>query len=416
MGQGMRERMKNDWNKRSGGRILSVFAAAAIAVFDVLIVKLQYDNYREKMDILCVMLNGKNQIDKAANILKTGRFIDTNNGAEMLNKYGYQLYSKNALYDKFLIQGILIVIISLIVFLIFCSMIYFTGKKDEIKLQKEIKLIEGVILDYKHGIVDKQGDIGKQFEKLNSVYDEVCSLGDTLKLLNEREIMEKESTKSLVSDISHQLKTPVAALKTCFEILQQDLSPEERTEFTERCNNQLLGIENLLSALINISRMEAGMIEIKLTNQCIFDTIVDAVNRVYEKATKKNIQIELASMEDTKEIYIPQDRKWLCEAIINILENAVKYSSANTNVTIQMFKMVMFLRIEISDEGIGIPKEEYNQIFSRFYRGNSSVVKKQQGSGIGLYLTREIINRHHGTIRVESGENGSKFIIQLPYR
>lgn len=396
--------------------MLIVFMAIALVLFDSIMIKILYNNYQDKMNILCMMLNDEKALDNAAEILKTGEIINTDNGKEILSTYRYKLHSTNALYDKFLIQSFLMVGISILVFLVLWGIIYILNKSTQKELQKEISLIEKLILDYKQEIVNRYDESGNQFINMKNLYDEVCSLGDTLKLLHEREVMEKESTKSLVSDISHQLKTPVAALKTCFEILQQDLSLEERKEFTEKCHNQLLGIENLLSALINISRMEVGMIEIKLENQCIFNTIVDSVNRVYEKAEEKNIQIELEAVEETKEISVSHDRKWFCEGIINILENAIKYSSKNKKVIIHMLQMAMFLRIEISDGGIGIPKEEYNLIFQRFYRGNSYIVKNQQRSGIGLYLTREIINRHHGTIRVESGNKGSKFIIQLPYR
>ena len=103
--------------------------------------------------------------------------------------------------------------------------------------------------------------------------------------------------------------------------------------------------------------------------------------------------------------------------MINLLENAIKYSDDNTKIEIRIRKRVSFLRIEMEDEGIGIPKEEYNRIFQRFYRGNSPRVRKESGSGVGLYLTREIITKHNGTIRVSAGKYGSGtlFIIQLPY-
>ncbi|HEX3022526.1 MAG TPA: HAMP domain-containing sensor histidine kinase [Lachnospiraceae bacterium] len=243
-------------------------------------------------------------------------------------------------------------------------------------------------------------------------------MANYLRLLNERVRIEKEVTKSLVTDISHQLKTPVAALKTSFEILQQDnLSISEKKEFADRCSLQIQGIENLLEALINISRMETGMIEIKLENQCIFDTVLQGVNRVLQKADEKGIQIEMEAEEELQEMEVPHDRKWLCEAFINILENAVKYSPSETCISIRMMRRVSFMRIEIADQGIGIPISEYNQVFKRFYRGISREVKVQAGSGVGLYLTREIISRHNGTVSVSAGEKGigSVFTIQLPY-
>ena len=225
---------------------------------------------------------------------------------------------------------------------------------------------------------------------------------------------------SLVTDISHQLKTPVAGLKACFEILNQgDLSSEEEEEFLEQCTKQLGGLEALVGSLVNISRMETGMIEIHREPADILETLVAAVNRVYLKAQEKQIAIEFEETEDLEATVIPHDVKWICEAFINILENAVKYSPSNTQIRIRMMKRTTFLRIELEDQGMGIPREDYHKIFKRFYRGESEEVRKQEGSGVGLYLTREILERHGGSVTVSSRygkkQPGSTFVVQIPY-
>ena len=118
-----------------------------------------------------------------------------------------------------------------------------------------------------------------------------------------------------------------------------------------------------------------------------------------------------------------QDKKWLSEAIINVLDNAIKYSPDNSEIFVYLQKRNGFIRIEIKDNGIGIPKEEYHKIFQRFFRGKMNAVSNENGSGIGLFLTRKIIENHNGTITVSSnlGNNkntnnncGSTFVIQLP--
>ncbi|BCN32681.1 sensor histidine kinase [Anaeromicropila herbilytica] len=422
MGQGLREGMRKKNGNNKYLRLIKQVAGLLLLIllFDISILKIQYDNYQDKILIICKMMNDKDGLMKASDILKKGQITNTTQGKEILDKYGYKLSGDNELYRRFQVQEIIIVGMSFLFVIILFGIIYALKVTNRKKTLNELRTVEALIEDYKRGVVEQKSYIEPPFqnEELKNLYEEICSLGDTLKLLNERESKEKESTKELVSDISHQLKTPVAALKTSFEILQQDLSAEERIEFTQRCNVQILGIENLLGALINISRMEAGMIEIQLVNQCLFDTMLEAINRVYEKAKEKHIEIEFEAKEELKGIGIPHDKKWLCEAFINLLENAIKYSNQNKKIILSMIKMVTFLRVEICDEGIGIPQEEYNQIFQRFYRGNSAQIRKESGSGIGLYLTREIISRHHGTIRVEPGLNkkGSKFIIQLPYK
>lgn len=160
------------------------------------------------------------------------------------------------------------------------------------------------------------------------------------------------------------------------------------------------------------------MIDISLKNGKIFETILAAVNGIWEKADAKAIEIEMDICEEIENLEIMHDSKWLKEAILNILENAVKYSEPNTNIVIMVKKWVNFLRIEIADEGVGIPKKEYHKIFQRFYRGENEYVQKEEGSGVGLYLTRKIVDAHKGMVFVERKEKkqrGSVFVIQLPY-
>ena len=112
-----------------------------------------------------------------------------------------------------------------------------------------------------------------------------------------------------------------------------------------------------------------------------------------------------------------QDKRWLGEAVINVLDNAVKYSPCGSKIFIRLQKRNYLVRMEIEDQGIGIPQNEYHKIFQRFYRGSSKEVMEKSGTGIGLFLSREIIEKHGGTIMVTSGKKkkGSTFVIQLPY-
>ena len=127
---------------------------------------------------------------------------------------------------------------------------------------------------------------------------------------------------------------------------------------------------------------------------------------------KKNIEIVTSEFEDIP-LYL--DLKWTVEAIANILDNAIKYSQCGSDIQIRVQKLYSFVRVEIEDKGIGIPKEEQNKIFTRFYRGNNDIVKNQEGSGIGLYLSRSILEEQGGTVSVRSClGKGSIFVIQLP--
>lgn len=255
---------------------------------------------------------------------------------------------------------------------------------------------------------EEEGMKSRLFSRLNS-------LGKRLEVQEKKIQDEKETTKSLVTDISHQLKTPVASLKMCLELLaEEDLSKEEQKEFLGQAVGQTQRLESLTKALINISRMETGMISVKKIQAPIMDTIAQAVSSVYVKAQEKNIEIEVVKNSDeAADMVIPHDPHWTREAIANILENAVKYSGRDTCIQIRMMKRTSFLRIEIEDQGIGIDSRDYTKIFQRFYRGTAPQVKEADGSGVGLYLTRSILEAQGGSVSVSAGKQGSIFIIHL---
>lgn len=170
-------------------------------------------------------------------------------------------------------------------------------------------------------------------------------------------------------------------------------------------------LENLTKALVQISRLETNMIRVEGKMESLKKTIRGAVNSVYMKAFEKNITISVDEFEDEK---IFQDPKWTQEALVNVLDNAVKYSPPGTEVELRVSSMVSCCLIEIEDQGIGIPKEEMHQVFQRFYRGDRTEVQDTEGSGVGLYLTRKILEELGGSIRIRKGKRGSIFQISLP--
>ena len=149
----------------------------------------------------------------------------------------------------------------------------------------------------------------------------------------------------------------------------------------------------------------------------LMDTVISAVNRTYPKADEKEIEFVFDYEKELETCTIMQDKRWLGEAVINVLDNAVKYSPCGSKIFIRLQKRNDFVRMEIEDQGIGIPQNEYHKILQRFYRGGSREVREESGTGIGLFLSREIIEKHGGMITVISGKKkkGSTFVIQLPY-
>lgn len=235
-------------------------------------------------------------------------------------------------------------------------------------------------------------------------------LTNILKSQNSKIENDKNEIKSLVSDIAHQLKTPLTNMKMYSEFLQdEDLTEEERQEFNEIILLSLDKLCFLVESMIKMSRLESSVISIKPTLGDLNDTVILAISQLHKKANLKNIYIKF---EEKHKVNIFHDKKWTCEAIFNIIENAIKYSPENSAINIVIEKYEVFTRIDIKDEGLGIPEEEVPRIFSRFYRGTNVV--EEEGIGIGLYLTREIITRQNGYIKVSSSQKGSIFSIFLP--
>ena len=224
---------------------------------------------------------------------------------------------------------------------------------------------------------------------------------------------EEQETKSLITDISHQLKTPVASLKMSYEIEDStELSAEETEEFRRKEREDVERLEHLLQAFTQMSKLETGMIRLKPEKAGVKATLARAVAGAYAKAVDKNISIETEEFTDTAVVHDPG---WTAEAIGNVLDNGVKYAPAGTCISIRVSELASYVMIEVEDEGPGIPAEEQPRIFQRFYRGKAEAVRKAEGSGVGLYLTRRILEEQGGTVCVKNGRTGgSKFVITLP--
>ena len=242
--------------------------------------------------------------------------------------------------------------------------------------------------------------------------DRAAQLTQENRLLQSRIERETAETKTLVTDISHQLKTPLASLKMCYEIADtSSFTKEEQQSFLMAGKNEVIKLENLTKSLIQLSRLETNMILLEPVKASLKKTLQSAVNSVYMKAFQKNITLSVNEFQDEE---VMQDPRWTQEALVNILDNAVKYSSPQSAVEIRVEPMVSYFLIEIEDQGMGIPKEERNQVFKRFYRGKSSAVQEIDGSGVGLYLTRKILEEQGGSICVKSGRRGCLFQIVYP--
>lgn len=245
---------------------------------------------------------------------------------------------------------------------------------------------------------------------LSKLQTQVTKLSGILRTQNETINSEKNEIQALVSDISHQIKTPVSSLNMFAEMLLEDkITSEQKTEYAEVMRSSLNKLTFLTESMIKMSRLESGIIQLDAKEASATDVIMAAIKQAYPKAKQKDIEIMYS--EKSKHIVF-LDSKWTAEAIFNIIDNAVKYSEEGTYIEIETLDYPSFVCVSIKDSGPGIEESEQSRVFGRFYRGKSSSDK--EGVGIGLYLARKIIVDQGGYIKLKSSDSGSIFLVFLP--
>lgn len=223
---------------------------------------------------------------------------------------------------------------------------------------------------------------------------------------------ERADLQELISDISHQVKTPIANLKMVnATLLEQEVPQDKQQEFLLASDTQLDKLDFLMQAMIKTSRLETGVISLEKKQQPIYDTLAMALGGIFLNAERKHIQVEVNCPET---LVVSHDRKWTAEALFNILDNAVKYTPEYGSIRVCVKSWEMHLKVSITDTGKGIPENQQGAIFRRFYREEN--VHDIEGIGIGLYLAREIISFQNGYIQVTSQVGtGSTFSVFLPH-
>ncbi len=229
-----------------------------------------------------------------------------------------------------------------------------------------------------------------------------------------RESVAKDRTdlQELISDISHQVKTPIANLQMVnATLLEQSMTEEKRKEFLRASEGQLDKLDFLMQAMIKTSRLETGVISLDKKVQPLYDTLAAALGGILLNAEKKNIHV---SVDCPADITLAHDRKWTGEALFNILDNAVKYTPEDGTIRVLVQSWELYVKIDIADSGKGIAENRQGMIFKRFYREEE--VHDAPGIGIGLHLAREIVTMQGGYIRVTSAPgSGSTFSVFLPH-
>lgn len=224
-------------------------------------------------------------------------------------------------------------------------------------------------------------------------------------------LREKETIQGLVSDISHQVKTPAATIKMYCDILRdREVPPDKRAKFFAAVDAQVNKLDFLMQAMIKMSRLETGVLQLRPREAALRETAEAAKLTVQAAAAAKGVSV---SCEVDEGIRVIHDLKWTAEAVGNLLDNAVKYTASGGSVTITAEHREFFTRLTVRDTGRGIPEQEQGKIFGRFYR--ESAVQDAEGVGIGLYLVREIMALQGGMIEVRSEPGaGAAFVLSFP--
>lgn len=380
-----------------------------LITFSILIYK-QYKTYtynfnQKIVGIIDNVLEKYPDIEKREIVEILNSSDKTNN--EILREYGIELdkdsviLENNTDFQKFII----IDVSTLIVFILILSIIVFKYNHSESKKINEItKYIEEINRgNYKLNIEENTED------ELSILKNELYKITIKLKEVAENSQKDKTTLKDSLSDISHQIKTPITSILIMLDnILSDENMPEDiKKDFIKDIKREIVNIKFLVESILKLSKIDSNSIKFIKKEVFIKDIINEAVKNVSMLSELKNIEIIVLGDDSIKTIC---DLKWQVEAITNILKNCIEHSYENRKIYINYNQNNMYTELKIEDNGTGIDAKDLPHIFERFYKGKNS---SSDSVGIGLALSKSIIESNNGYIQVDSKLNkGTTFIIK----
>lgn len=380
-----------------------------LITFSILIYK-QYKTYtynfnQKIVGIIDNVLEKYPDIEKREIVEILNSSDKTNN--EILREYGIELdkdsviLENNTDFQKFII----IDISTLILFILILSIIFFKYNHSESKKINEItKYIEEINRgNYQLNIEENTED------ELSILKNELYKITIMLKEVAENSQKDKTTLKDSLSDISHQIKTPITSILIMLDnILSDENMPEDiKKDFIKDIKREIINIKFLVESILKLSKIDSNSIKFIKKEVFIKDIINEAVKNVSMLSELKNIEIIVSGDDSIKTIC---DLKWQVEAITNILKNCIEHSYENRKIYINYNQNNMYTELKIEDNGTGIDAKDLPHIFERFYKGKNS---SSDSVGIGLALSKSIIESNNGYIQVDSELNkGTTFIIK----
>lgn len=342
---------------------------------------------------------------KSEDLIKIISSSKRRNSSDTLKKYGFTesdiSYIKNLDYVYY--KNLIINISVFSIFGIVYGIVYYLRKR---KYKKNIEDITNYLKRINEGIYDLE-IIDNVEGDLSILKNEVYTTTVCLKEMYAREYDDKLKIKDNLANISHQLKTPLTGIMLMIDtLLEENVSKEKRREYLVDIRKQIENINFLIYAMLKLSRFDANVVKFEKYKIVIKELVFDVLKNVDILREIKNVNIHVKGKND---VIFVGDYKWECEAITNIVKNAIEYSHENSDVYINYVDNGIYVSLEIINYGEEINKEDIHHIFDRFYKKNND----ENNFGIGLSLAKEIIEKDNGSIRVESKNNKTTFRVKF---
>lgn len=393
--------------------ILSIIVILIICVVSTLILKMQYNSYKiELYNCLGAITNAMIETDNTKEIevisaIKSMKKEDIEQGKQILQKYGIStkyeegMEELDELVHKNRIINISIIILgSFFIVLLFVIYIFLRERK--------IKDIVQYLKDLQNDIYSLRIEENTEGE-LSELQNQIAKI--TIMLKQQASIMKKDKKEitTALSDISHQIRTPLTSVNVMLDILkEQEVDEETQRNYLYEITKQLNSINWLVTVLLKLSRLESGMVEFNYEQIDLKKLLNEVKQSMAIPLEIKNQKFEIIS---EKIATMRGDYNWTKEAIVNIIKNCIEHTGENKKIKVLLSENTLYSQIIIQDEGEGIQEEELPYIFNRFYKGKNS---NKESFGIGLALAKSIIEKQNGEIKVRSQKGiGTEFKIQM---
>lgn len=360
----------------------------------------------------------KNYNNKIVNIISTIKekypeikddeifdIIKNNVKTNTFNRYSFDLDGIVLIKENktiFVSYFIILLFIYLIICLVYLTIIINNDKRKEKEINEVIKIIEEI---NNKNYSFKMKDINE--EDLSLLKNEIYKTTIMLNEISEISKKDKKELEESLEDISHQLKTPLTSILIMIDTLldDEDMDQNTREDFLRNMKREVMNINFLVKSILKLSRLDTNTVKFISKKESVKEIINEAILNVSLLSDLKNVKIE-TNLSDS---FIICDYKWQIEALTNILKNSIEHSYENNKVLIESSENNAYVKIIIKDFGTGIAKEDINHIFERFYKGKDS---DYDSIGIGLALSKSIIEKQNGKISVESSDDGTTFTIK----